>query len=329
MRFRRFRRFRLGAGTLAVVLAAAVAAGGAERAPLGEGGAGIAARYPGDRGIERDPAVLFASGFENGFEGWTHHNPKVSTIVNDPALAHGGRAVLQTTATRGQNSGGDVTYTLPRGVDRLYLRFYTKFHEETCMPHHFVKIRAFAPNFRIGGHAGRRPRGDQAFWTGIEPLRDRTWNFYTYWHEMRSYENPDGSGTRAYGNMFHPGGQTPFETGEWICVEAMMKANTVGRHDGEKAFWINGTKIGHWRTGEPEGRWLRDKFFTHGPYFRDPKPFEGFNFRTSDEVKIRQIALQWYLSAEHMARHATVDENIVYFDDVVVATSYVGPRAAP
>ena len=36
-----------------------------------EASEGIAAGFPGDVGIEKHPAVLFASGFEDGFEGWS------------------------------------------------------------------------------------------------------------------------------------------------------------------------------------------------------------------------------------------------------------------
>ena len=52
----------------AVLLLAALPAAGGEAAAklekLPEGHAGIAARYPGDRGIGKDPAVIFADDFE-------------------------------------------------------------------------------------------------------------------------------------------------------------------------------------------------------------------------------------------------------------------------
>jgi hypothetical protein len=103
----------------------------------------------------------------------------------------------------------------------------------------------------------------------------------------------------------------------------MLKANTPGKSDGEQAFWINGKKIGHWKKGEPSGYWRGDKFVIGGD---NPQPFEGYNFRTSDEVKINRIKLQWYISDEHMKKKkATHDENSVYFDNVVIATEYIGP----
>ncbi len=291
----------------------------------------LAEKYPGDKGIEKDPAVLFASGFEKGFEGWSEYNEKISIILKDAKIASSGSACLQSTATRGKDTGGDVVYKFPKGVEQVYLRFYCKFHKDTIMPHHFVKIRARPERF--WGSAGKRPPGDKAFWTGIEPRSDRTWFFYTYWHKMRSWQNdggipnnpPDGDGRSFYGNGFWPDKQKPFERDEWICVEAMMKANTPGKSDGELAFWIDGEKIGHWRHGEPVGTWSRDKFVTSGPFYKNPKPFEGFDFRAVDSVKLNQIALQWYVS-EKVAKKSQVDKNIVYFDDVVVATKYIGPR---
>ncbi len=296
---------------------------------------GIAADYPHDINIATDPDVIFASGFEGGFRGWTKYNNKISVIVRNKEIVNSGSACLQTTATRGKDTGADVVFTFPKPVDQVYLRFYTKFHKDTIMPHHFVKIRAKNINWRgYGRGAGYRPDGDKAFWTGIEPSKNKTWHFYTYWYKMHSFENPDGTtntppdgnGTSFYGNSFNPTGQTPFNRDEWICVEAMMKANTVGKNDGEKAFWINGKKIGHWRTGEPMGSWIRDKFTTADNVFnKNPKPFEGFDFRSSDAVKIYRIDLQWYVS-QKVAEKSETDKNIVYFDDVVVATEYIGPR---
>ena len=294
------------------------------------GDAGIALKYPGDVNIESHPEVLFASGFEEGFSGWTRYNEKVSVIGHDPENIFGGNSYLQTTATRGVNTGGDVVFKLPQGVDKLHLRFYTKFHKNTVMPHHFVKIRAFYPD-PYWGNAGKKPRGDEAFWTGIEPNAKRTWQFYTYWHEMHSWQtregkpDPERGDNPYYGNVFRADRQQSFERDEWICVEAMMKANTPGKTDGEMAFWINGVKQGEWKPGTPEGVWRNDKFITAVEENSTARPFEGFNFRSDERVKINEISLQWYVS-EKFAEKGSAEKNIVFFDDVVVATEYIGPK---
>lgn len=299
------------------------------------GTAGIAARYPLDAGIARDPGVLFASGFEDGFEGWTRVDRKIAALVDDPEQAHGGGRFLRETATRGVDTGGETSWRARDGVDTLHVRFYCRFAADACWPHHFVKLRALKKGF--DGKAGVAPPGDMGFWTGIEPLRGR-WRFYSYWHRMRGFNNPVGDGTRNddgtentgendwYGNSFTPDGQDEPPRGRWICVEAMVKANTPGESDGEQAFWIDGVKTGHYRPGEPRGAWRRNLWITSGKDMPGPQPFPGFEWRTTTELKLNEVALLWYVSEEYAAK-GTATKNSVDFDDVVVATRYIGPMA--
>jgi hypothetical protein len=317
---------------------------GQEQAKPDKGGSevelGLAAKYPGDKGIEKDSAVIFATGFEpeNKLAGFTTlRAPQTITINSEPKFVHSGENSAQVTATRGKDSGGALIYRWEKGVDRLYFRFYCRFHEDTCHPHHFVNIGACAPGRETEGHAGERPKGDQLFSTTMEPPGDNTdWMFYSYWHQMHSWQNengspnnpPDGDGRSFYGNVFPPfkfKKVNNFDRGKWICVEFMLKANTPGKFDGEQAVWIDGKKTMHWKTGCIEGTWFRDKFHISGNFNTNPKPFEGFNWRTDPNLKINRINLQWYVS-DRVVKNATVDKNIVNFDDVVVATEYIGPQ---
>ncbi len=245
-------------------------------------------------------------------------------LNTDKKVVHWGKSCAQTTATKGNEKGGDIVFSLPKSVDLLHVRFYAKFHANTIMPSHFVKIQAIPKGF--WPNAGRRPPGNKAFWTGIEPSKNGKWLFYTYWHKMRSWNNangepnhpPEGTGTSFYGNVFHPDNQKTVELDKWICVEAMLKANTPGKSDGAQAFWIDGKLLGHWKTGTPVGSFIRDKFVTSGPFNKSPAPFPGFEFRKNKSVQITSVVLQWYFSK-------STQTNIVYFDDIVVATQYVGP----
>lgn len=290
---------------------------------------GIAARYAGDVGIEKDPSVIFTSGFEHGFEGWTNFNSSVSEIITNSDGAHSGLKFAQTTATKDVDTGGDISFKIKPGVNQVYLRFYFRFLSDTMAPAHFVKLLAMAP--RTWPNAGCRPSGDKGFWTGLEITKEWTFLFYSYWHEMQSWQNidgtpnnpPDGDGTSFYGNKFRPGDQTPFQRGQWVCVEAMLKANTIGKYDGEQAFWINGRKIGHWRTGEPIGTRFRGSFNTYGNFNKNPQPFEGYKWRTDSELLINEIILRWYVTGNWPAES---NKNIVQWDDVVIATEYIGPR---
>lgn len=295
---------------------------------------GLASAYPGDRGLAGHPSVRFTADFEDGLRGFQVRHRGIFTVVDDRQFAHGGQRCVQATATRGVDHGGEITLVLPKGEDRLFVRFYCRFAEDTVWPHHFVKLRALAKGF--DGEAGKAPPGDQGFWTGIEPLRG-TWRFYTYWHAMRGWNNPgpvpgrndDGTETTAandfYGNSFTPDGQDPVPKDRWICVEAMLQANTVGKHDGAMAFWIDGKEVGRYGPGVPVGCWRRNVFVTSGPNCKDPRPFSGFDFRTVPELKVNEVALLWYVSDEYAAK-GTAERNRVWFDDVVVATEYIGPK---
>ena len=282
---------------------------------------GLASDFRNDVGIEKHPAVIFASGFEKRFSGWAldARDRRISSIVDDPAIAHSGKRCCRSVTIRHENTGGDVTYNIRRSVNQVYVRFYCRFDKDSVMPHHFVKIRALRRGFRM--RAGLRPPGDQGFWTGIEPLRNRTWRFYTYWHKMHPGRANSTVAKNYYGNTFTMPGQALVEQEKWICVEAMVKANTVGKSDGEMAFWIDGKLIGWWKPGNPMGTWVSSRFVIPGP---NPQPFEGFDFRTDPALTISQVVLVWYVTEEY-AKLGKSLRNIVYFDDVVIARQYIGP----
>jgi len=323
---------------LKVILITLIIGGATQIAPAGNNSElGLAAKYPGDKGIEKNPAVIFATGFETEktLTDFTMlRAPQTITINTNPKFVHSGQNSTQVTATRGKDSGGALIYRWEKGVDQLYFRFYCRFHEDTCHPHHFVNIGACAPGKETEGNAGKRPKGNELFSTTIEPPSDaRDWCLYTYWHQMHSWQNedgtpnnpPEGDGRSFYGNVFNPLKKTNnFERGKWTCVEFMLKANTPGKFDGEQAVWINGRKTMHWKTGCIEGTWFRDKFRIEGNFNTNPKPFEGFNWRTDPNLKINRINLQWYVS-DRVTENAAVDRNIVHFDDVVIGTEYIGP----
>ena len=151
------------------------------------------------------------------------------------------------------------------------------------------------------GGAGDRPRGDERFSTGIDLFGDwgRTeppgrWGLYTYWCEMK------GSPNKYWGNEPRSGEKFLARTDRWTCVEFMIRCNTVGKPDGEQAFWID---------GEPAGRWT------------------GYRWRTDEKLKINGVWLLYYMTdgATRRNRGKRNDEHI-FFDDIVVATEYIGPK---
>ena len=300
---------------------------------LPEGDTGIASKYPGDVGIGDDPDVIYATGFEDGTPGALKKNRAGVVILNAPEIARTGKGCARITAIRGKDTGGDLIYTWEPASDQCFARVYVKFHKDTVTPHHFIGMGGRGPNYEWGGGAGFRPKGDSRFGATIEPPNldkpDSGWHFYNYWHEMHSWQTPhgaaDGRPNAFYGNNFRPDNQRPFVGREkWICVEWMVKVNTIGEHDGELAFWIDGKKVGHWGPGFPVGSWIRDRFVTSGSWNKDPKPFEGFDWRTDERLKVNRLWLQWYVS-DRVTEGGKTDTNIVYFDDLVVAKKYIGP----
>ena len=70
----------------------------------------------------------------------------------------------------------------------------------------------------------------------------------------------------------------------------MLQANTPGKADGELAAWVDG------------------KLYLH---------FTGIRWRTSERVRIKRLAFGVYV-------HQSVRDNTVWYDDVALATGYIG-----
>jgi hypothetical protein len=321
-------------------------------------GHGLAGKYPGDVGIEQDPEVVLFDGFE--LTDLAELEQRWSDIKNEdgkalfldgttPAGSAGTRS-LRVTATRGVNEGGYVFTVLKPGHDRLFLRFYVKFAPDYGFDHHFCSLggEVDPPPYPVG-RAGIRP--DNYWGTGIEPTATSPqtypretfappgiWHFYTYWPEMRSFENEDGRGTRCYGNDFEPAQPVLVPRDRWICVEIMVKMNSVPeRTDGEQAMWIDGRLVARFAPGIPVGYWLRDVFRNDT---EKGKPFEGLRWRRDTRVTVNKVKLENYVSESAFERSEAyagshpdfiinTQESTVWFDHVVVSKEYVGPIKVP
>jgi hypothetical protein len=240
----------------------------AQDRPADDRPAGLAARYPGDRGLRDDPAVLLFEDFDGvnlpsvaaRWDSVENAGGTVLALSEDvPAPATGaGRHSLQVTAHPGRDNGGHLYRRLPRGVDELYVRFYVKFPEPAGYVHHFVHVGGYNPPTRWPqGGAGERPRGDERVTAGIEPFgRNGTrpppgeWNFYAYWHEMK--RSADG---RYWGNGLSPVRPRVVPAGRWQCVEVRMKLNAPGQRDGVLALWLDGEAVADIHQGVRRGLW--------------------------------------------------------------------------
>jgi hypothetical protein len=269
-------------------------------------GPGLAQSYPGDQGLSAHPSVIFADNFETGEfrERWDSVRDDEGSVLSQVAPGEPqnrlGRRALRVTATLGQNTGGGLTQWF-ESADRIFVRFYVRFDPSCDYVHHFVTLRANKSlqgkdRWSGFGGAGLRPRGDERFSTALEPWGNwgrwpapGRWNFYSYWHEMKV--SRDG---KYWGNGFRPEEQPNIVRGEWICAEFMLKHNTPGTPDGEQAFWINGELLGHWT---------------------------GINWRKTAGLQANALTLEAYVT-DRWTKNPT---NIVEFDNLVIASDYIGP----
>jgi hypothetical protein len=310
-------------------------------------------RHPDEASLVEDPAVLFHDDFEDGWGRWDAPDGDTDYLVieSDGATAHAGSGYLRSTVTEAdldaeEYISSSTRVTFPSRVDTLYWRFYARFVGIAPTPHHWVRVAAGTEDYDSSGLANTVPPGDQGFWFDFDANLDDKFNFYVYWHEMRSGRCNDGSTTPGcegdqgstyhYGNTFAPEEQEPFARDTWLCIELMAKANTVGSSDGSLAFAVDDVILGDYRPGYPDGTWLRDSFHPGGCDFSactEPVPFEGFDFRTSADVRFKSVFLDAYYERETTAeRRAELEERgltvsseqTIFYDDVVVATTRIG-----
>lgn len=270
-------------------------------------GPGLAAGFPGDVNLSSHADVIFADAFEKGplGEGWDEVGNKDGKVLRwvepgEGAPAGLGRRCLRVEAHLGQDTGGGLTKWFESSAT-LFIRFYTRFAEDCDYVHHFVTLRANKSlqgrdRWSGFGGAGLKPEGGDRFSTAIEPWGNwgrnappGRWNFYSYWHEMEV--SRDG---KYWGNSFGVPSAPLIPRGRWVAVEFMLKHNTPGKPDGEQAFWIDGTLLGHWK---------------------------GVNWRTSPELKANALTVESYIT-DRWTKHPV---NVVWFDNVVIARNYVGP----
>jgi hypothetical protein len=291
-------------------------------------GKGIAVDYPGDKGIETHPSVVFTESFEaasmeeimknwSGNMGGKDHRLSLDLIAGPDGKPGNS---LKMTIIRGKGGdGSEIKKIFDKGYEQLFFRFYVKFAKDYGFNHHFTSMGGdMNPTPWHVGRAGRKPT--EHFSSTIDLFTHNVnqgpaypppgyWFFYSYWPEMKSWQtlegNPDGRPNPYYGNNFIPQKPVVAKRGEWQCVEIMIRLNsTPDKTDGAHAFWIDGELVGHWDPEEQnpvKGYWIRENF-RHNPDHNDAKPFDGIKWRTYEDMekfekfKINIVKLQNYVS---------------------------------
>ena len=274
---------------------------------------GLSAKFPGDVGIATHPSVLFTEDFEGGsMKKWDQVRGPVS-ITN--VAPHGGNLCVEMPMERGKNTGADAIKWFMPGADRVHVRFYVKFSEDYSYNHHFVWLGANQRTNRWSafGKAGRKPDGTY-YSTGMEPWF--AWgknpppgevNLYTYYLDMERDPKMD----KYWGNGFFPPGPGKGQAagkdrvipllGQWQCWEFMIQANTApDKADGKQAMWVDGRLAGE---------------------------FTGIRWRSDMDLKVNCLWLEHYgFDPGDPTKQYWKERQTVWFDDIVVAKEYIGPR---
>lgn len=261
---------------------------------------------------DRPQRILFRDDFEGGDLGqWDERNGTARLDRDDP---HGGRQCLAVPMQRGKDHGGSLIKWFMPGADRVYARFYVRFSKDYQYPHHFVTLMGAPPQdrWRPFGKAGLKPDGSY-FSSGMEPWF--AWgrnappgelSFYSYFPDMEI----DRKMNKYWGNGFFPPGpgrgaaagrgKVMPALDRWQCWEFMIQANsTAEAADGEQAMWLDGKLVAR---------------------------FTEIRWRTSPTTRVNTFWLQHYgYDDSDPTREYSRQRQTVWFDDVVIATEYIGP----
>jgi hypothetical protein len=282
---------------------------------------GIAAMYPGDEGIADDPAVIFADDFESYGQAselndrWdaVYQNQFVSLATDADNVFAGDQALEFTLPEQDAELSDAVDKVLSEELDVLYLRYYSRFQSPYDVVGSSHNGSSISAHYFVDGQAtpGVPADGTNKFLVNLENWRGEEetaspgfLNVYVYHPEQRSQRgdhwfptglvSPNTSLPYDFGGKFQKHADIIPELDRWYCYEYMVKANTVGKRDGEVAIWLDGELI------------VR---------------FGNLSFRSVPELKIDRFGLSFHIHSNPNG------ESKKWYDNVVAATSYIGPMA--
>jgi hypothetical protein len=302
--------------------------------PLPTGNSGIASKYPGDVNIKSDPAVLFADDFESytsasqltSSGNWQNYygtgiNTAIETGGSD---VFAGSKSLRFIVPANSGDANAVQRTLAGNHDTVFLRAYTKFASDwsdTGSEHNGITLMGnyCGPGTTPSCNGHVNPPGSvgagrpSKMFVNAESSCDRTGsgpqpcflNSYVYYPEQRDtadwygdhwfpdgYALPNSSDQRNWGPYFQARANWVPVRNQWYCYEIMVQLNTVGSRNGRVAVWV-------------DGKLMAD--------------YQNLVLRSDPTLHIDDADLQAYI------QNNTGPNMRKWYDNVVVATSYIGP----
>lgn len=267
-----------------------------------------------DLGIGSDTAVIFSDDFEAYGNAsalttrWNeaYHSANVRIATEQGNFYKGAKGLeFRTPQTASEVSNTVIKYLSPE-QDVLFLRYYAKYDAAFNVLGSSHNGSTIQSKYCCPGVPAN---GTNKFLVSFEAGREETnipnpgsLNLYVYHPEQRD----------IWGDHFYPTGRVvPFdltpgdfgpdfisrpevipERGRWYSYEIMVKVNTPGQRDGRIAMWLDGVLMAD---------------------------FLNIRLRDTTNLRIDKFTLDLHI------RNNNLGISKKYYDNVVAATSYIGP----
>jgi hypothetical protein len=298
----------------------------------------LAAKYPCDKGIAADPAVIWVEDFEEGSVAQvtsryeSANNPAGMALVADVPSKSCGKASMQLTS--GVNANATDLYKQLPASDELFVRWYAKYQAGIQWHHTGVWFGGYNPATPYPNpQAGLKPNGDDRFSISIEPIYgvgspNPRFDYYNYWMAMHSWMDVPMGNTAYYGNALVHHSSFTVDDGQWTCLEVHVKLNTdlASSAGAELDVWKNDALVQHFDAQAPTGCWIKDKFCPSGVDGDEctaypnlcQQPFVplGLQWRSTAALALNYFWPQNYITQG--------PDGSVNYDEMVVAKARIG-----
>jgi hypothetical protein len=286
----------------------------AGRRPGGMPGAmqsGLAAQYPQDRGLDRDPGVWLVDRFESPAVTRKWLSDSDAERVKFARRSEDAKRFEPLDATA-------LAVTLPKGGSQAlnshlrfssldseepgeaYFRYYLRLADNWDPTVDGGKLPGLSGTYGRAGWGGRKPDGMNG-WSARgsflrqapegSPLEElRAVGFYVYHAAM----------TDRYGDTWRwnlaPAGL--LQKNRWYCIEQHVRLNTPGQTDGVLQAWV-------------DGRLVFNK--------------TDMRYRDTDALRIESVWMNVY----HGGTQRAPQDMTLFIDNLVIARRYIGPMGIP
>lgn len=278
----------------------------------------LAEQYPRDKGIGKDPAVIFHEDFEDDrlkergwydLAGWG----KSLTVSDDDQAT--GRRSLKLFYPKGKTGPWCRAPHFDKGYDTVYVRYYRKWSDDWDWGGpgdgngHDTRLVSGGPDTPRRAYKNHDKNVlMMESCTHFDPWKRGLFGLMLHNKPSvfndtlkQSYKRKEQDGHKLRGREWwlattDQSRSPKSEPGQWYCVEYMASMNTPGREDGEIKAWIDGKLYYHIKDvlirdeSMPDLQWRR---WWIGPYFHG----------------------------------GTTKDQSSYIDSIVIATKYIGPIA--